>query len=214
MLKRRKFWLRILLVVIAIGLFTFAIDLWVSTSTRRQLYTNVTDLPHKKVGLLLGTSKYVSKGWINLYYKYRIEATAALFKAGKVDYILVSGDNRHATYNEPETMQADLIAAGIPADRIVLDYAGFRTLDSILRCKKVFDEDDITIISQQFHNQRALFLANREGVQAIAYNAQDVPAKWSIKVQIREKLARVKMMLDLMMGKGPHFYGPKVKIGV
>lgn len=214
MLRRSRFWRRLFLYSIPVVILTvFVIDYWVKAATKAQLYSDVQALPHKKVGLLLGTSKYVGSGWINLYYKYRIAAAARLYKAGKVEYILVSGDNSHKEYSEPEMMQADLIAAGVPPERIVLDYAGFRTLDSILRCKAVFDEDDITIISQRFHNERALFLANRKGVKAIAYNAQDVPKQWSIKVMAREKLARVKMLLDLTFGKGPKFYGPKIKIG-
>ena len=212
-LRHGRFWRRLVLYfLIGIAIAVFLTDYWVKSSTRAQLYSDVTAIPHKKIGLLLGCSKFASGG-INLYYQYRIAATTALFRAGKIDYVLISGDNSHKDYSEPEMMQADLIAAGIPADRIVLDYAGFRTLDSILRCKYVFDEDDVTIISQQFHNERALFLANRKGVRAIAFNAQDVPKRWSIKVAIREKFARVKMLLDLTFGKGPKFYGPKIPIG-
>ena len=191
----------------------FLTDYWVRASTRRQMYATLQDLPHRKTGLLLGTSKYLASGSINRYYQYRIDAAVALFKAGRIDYILVSGDNGKAYYNEPETMQADLIAAGIPSDRIVLDYAGFRTLDSILRCRDVFGEVGITIISQPFHNARALFIANRNDMQAIAFNAQDVSRQAGMQVLLREKLARVKMLLDLMFGKEPKFYGPRITIG-
>jgi SanA protein len=206
-------WLRTLaLTAVALLLTTVIIDKWVSASTRGQMYDDVASIPHRKVGLLLGTSKHVGH-YINLYYKYRIEAAAALYHAGKIDYVLVSGDNRHADYNEPETMQADLLAAGVPLNRIVLDYAGFRTLDSILRCRDVFGEEEITIISQGFHNARALFIANRCGMKAIAFNARTVSAMYGQKVAIREKGARVKMLLDLMFGKQPRFYGPRITIG-
>jgi SanA protein len=202
-----------LILIVSFILSVWIIDQWVWRSTKAQMYSDLESLPHHKVGLLLGTSKYVRQGWINQYYRYRIEAAVALFKAGRIDYVLVSGDNRQVTYNEPETMQADLIAAGVPADRIVLDYAGFRTLDSIMRCRYVFGESEITIISQPFHNARALFLANHKGIKAIAYNAQDVNRKYGLKVQLREKGARVKMLLDLMFGKEPKFYGPRINIG-
>lgn len=198
---------------VALVLCVGAIDQWVWRSTQRQIYADTASLPHNKVGLLLGTSKWSKGHWVNFYYAYRIQAAVTLFRAGKIDYILVSGDNRHAYYNEPETMQADLIKAGVPPDRIVLDYAGFRTLDSILRCKEVFGETEVTIISQAFHNARALFIANRRGLRAVAFNAKDISGRFSLKTQAREKLARVKMILDLIFGKEPKFYGPHIRIG-
>ncbi len=190
----------------------FSVDATVSISVKRQMFDDVQSIEHKKVGLLLGTSKYVKRGWVNLYYKYRINAAVKLYKAGKIDYILVSGDNGTKQYDEPNTMKKDLIAAGVPSERIFLDYAGFRTLDSVVRCKAVFGESDIIIISQQFHNERALFIANRKKLNAIAYNAKDVPMEYSIRVAIREKLARVKMCFDLVFNVPPKFYGPQVKI--
>ncbi len=209
----RRMLRRILLILIGVAILTAGVDQWVRYSTRAQMYDEVASIPHRKVGLLLGTSKFLGKGWINHYYQYRIAAAVALFKAGKVDFILVSGDNGKSYYNEPETMQADLIAAGIPADRVVLDYAGFRTLDSILRCRDVFGEENITIISQPFHNARALFISNRKHMNAIAFNARDVGSKAGMKVLLREKLARVKMLIDLATGKEPKFYGPRITIG-
>lgn len=189
------------------------VDQWVVRSTRAALFSSTDEVPARKVGLLLGTSKWVSGGRINLYYRYRIDAAVALYKAGKVEYILVSGDNSRAEYNEPETMRDDLIATGIPVDKIYLDYAGFRTLDSVVRCKEIFGESAITIISQPFHNQRALFIAQRKGLDAVAFNARDVSKEYGVKVQLREKAARVKMVLDLVFGKGPKFGGEKIKIG-
>ena len=191
----------------------FITDYGVTHSTQKQTYSDVDLIPANKVGLLLGTNKYVQGKWENLYYKYRIDATVALFRAGKIKYVLISGDNSRKEYSEPEMMQADLIAQGIPADKIYLDYAGFRTLDSIVRCLEIFGEDHVTIISQPFHNQRALFIANRKGMHAVAYNAQDVPKRYSLKVAAREKLARVKMLLDLAFGKQPKFLGEKITIG-
>jgi SanA protein len=109
-------------------------------------------------------------------------------------------------------MMADLVAGGIPQDKIILDYAGFRTLDSIVRCKAVFGETNITIISQRFHNERALYLAQKNDIEAVAFNAKDVHRKAGLKVYVREYFARVKMMLDLIFGKEPKFYGPKIEI--
>jgi SanA protein len=209
----RRWIKRLAITLVAILIITLLIDAWVTSSTRNQIYNNIAAIPHHKVGLLLGTSKFAAGHHINLFYKYRIDAAAALYHKGRIDYILVSGDNRRVDYNEPETMQADLIAAGVPLNHIVLDYAGFRTLDSIVRCRDVFGETEITIISQPFHNARALFIANHKGMKAIAFNARDVPGMSGSKVGLREKGARVKMLLDLMFGKAPHFYGPRITIG-
>lgn len=209
-MKRLLKYTLILLALLVI--FVVSVDIYVTYTVKKQLYNDIQTIGHRKVGLLLGTSKYVAGGRVNLYYKYRIEAAVALYKAGKIDFILVSGDNRRENYNEPWTMKKDLEAVGIPPGRIILDYAGFRTLDSIVRSDAVFDAGNIIVISQRFHNERALFIANRKGINAIAYNAQDPPQRLQIKVMIREKLARVKMLLDLVFNKQPKFYGDKVTI--
>lgn len=209
---RKKIFI-ILISLIVLGITApFLADVLVAQKTKNTHFFDLKDLPNKKVGLVLGTSKYLSNGNINLYYKYRIDATVELFNAGKIQYILVSGDNRKEHYNEPETMKADLIAAGIPEDKIVLDYAGFRTLDSMLRCKEVFGETDIIVISQKFHNERAIYIAQANGMNVLGYNAKDVNKKAGIKVAIREKFARVKMLLDLTFNKQAKFYGPKIDI--
>ncbi len=199
--------------VFALILTVFAIDWFVKTSTASQLYTDTADIPYKKVGLLLGTSKYAIGGRVNLYYKYRIQAATALFKAQKIDYVLVSGDNGSKHYDEPTKMKADLVAAGVPEDRIVLDYAGFRTLDSVVRANEVFQTKEYTVISQQFHNERALFLANHFNHSALGFNAKGVSYRYGFRVQVREYLARVKMFIDILLGITPKFLGEKVNIG-
>lgn len=198
--------------VLLIIVIVIATDNWVTGSTKQQLYTSIEKIPHNKIGLLLGTSKTLSKGQINLYYQYRIDAAVALYKAGKIDFILVSGDNGREGYDETSAMQADLIAMGVPKEKIFMDYAGFRTLDSILRCKEVFGEQSITVISQPFHNQRAVFIARHKGLIAIAFNARDVAINNGFKTQVREKFARVKMLLDLAFNKKAKFYGEKIEI--
>lgn len=204
---------RISLILIAILLIlVFVTDYWVSKSVKENLYTNVYETPANKVGLLLGTSKYTVGGNVNLYYKYRINAAVELFKSGKINFILVSGDNGTMQYDEPNTMKKDLIAAGVPEDKIYLDYAGFRTLDSIMRCKYIFGQSSITVISQPFHNERALFIAHRKNIKAVGFNAKEVPNGYSVKVRIREKFARVKMMIDLLFDKQPKYYGTKIEI--
>ena len=187
-------------------------DLFISYSTQLQTFTSVSSVPAKKVGLLLGTSKYTVNGEVNLFYKYRLQAAKDLYDNNKVEFLILSGDNSTQNYNEPYTMQQDLLELGLPDEKLFLDHAGFRTLDSVVRASKVFDEDNFTIISQNFHNQRALFIANNKNIKAIAFNAKDVPTQVSLKVFIREKLARVKTMLDLFLKVEPKFLGEKILI--
>ena len=204
-------WLCVFCVVIAISLI-WSVNYIVNKETQNQLYHNTVLIPKNKVGLLLGTAKYKDKAKqiINLYYQTRIDAAVALYMAGKIDYIIVSGDNSTQYYNEPLLMRDDLIAKGVPANRILMDNAGFRTLDSILRCRDIFGQSSFTIISQTFHDQRALYIANNKGVKAVAFCAVDGDQYWA--ATFREKLARVKMMLDLLLNKQAKFYGEKIEI--
>lgn len=181
--------------------------------TTSKIYTEASIIPTNKVGLLLGTSPKLKNGNNNLYFDYRILAAVELYKAGKIKYILISGDNRREDYNEPEEMKKALMQKGIPEKFIYLDYAGFRTLDSVVRAKEVFGQNQLTIISQRFHNERAIYLAEKNGINAIGYNAKDVNAYAGLKTNIRELLARVKMFIDLAIDKQPHFLGEKIIIG-
>jgi len=179
------------------------------------IYTHTDSIPATNVGLLLGTVKNQQNGQINLYFKYRIEAAAALFKAGKIKHILVSGDNHVKGYDEPEDMRQALIAAGVPDSCITLDYAGFRTLDSVIRCWKVFGQSKFTIISQNFHNERAVFLARHYGLEVAGYNATDVNQHYGLRTRIREYFARVKAALDVyILNKQPKFLGKKEEIAL
>jgi len=199
--------------IIALSLISiFGADRVVKKTASDKIYNSAKEIPYNKVGLFLGTGKFLSNGQINLYYKHRIDVTVELFEAGKVDFILVSGDNSTNDYDEPSTIKEDLIKKGIPANRIFLDYAGFRTLDSIVRCKEIFGQNNITVISQQFHNERAIYIAKQSNINAIGFNAKDVNIKYGFKTQLREKFARVKMVIDLIIGKKPKFLGDKIEI--
>jgi len=187
-------------------------DSLVQNTASKKVYNSTEKIPHNKVGLLLGTSKTLSNGRINLYYKYRIDAAVDLFKSGKIDFILVSGDNSTQDYDEPSTIKEDLIKNGVPSNKIFLDYAGFRTLDSIVRCKEIFGQNSITVISQQFHNERAIYIAENKGIQAVGYNSKNVTVRYGFKTLVREKFARVKMFIDLIFDKKPRFLGDKIEI--
>ncbi len=172
---------------------------WVVYNTRQQTYFDIHRLPANDVGLVLGTSKFVRSGKENLFFRYRMEATARLWKEGKVKYFVLSGNNDSEYYNEPADMQRALEKLGVPASVMTLDYAGYRTFDSVVRCKEVFNQEKITIISQNFHNTRALFIGNHEGMEAIAFAAQDVPDGYSLRTLVREYLARPYAILDVYL---------------
>ncbi|WP_369997874.1 vancomycin high temperature exclusion protein [Winogradskyella sp.] len=198
-------------IIILIGAFislgVFTTYHWISFRTNHLIYDDLSAIPKNKVGLLLGTGKYAASGNINLFYKYRIDAAVKLYKAGKIEYILVSGDNSRKDYDEPSDFKNDLIARGIPEDRIFLDYAGFRTLDSVVRAKEIFEQTSITFISQKFHNQRAIYIANHYDIKAVGFNAKDV-----YNSHFREYLARSKASLDLVFNVQPKFLGDKITI--
>jgi SanA protein len=202
----------IALILVVIATFIILLpNILIKNKSKGRLFDSIENLPKNRVGLLLGTGKYLQSG-INPYYQYRIEAAIQLFNTKKLDFILISGDNSRKTYDEPSTMKNDLIQAGIPESRIFLDYAGFRTYDSVIRSKKIFGLDSLTIISQRFHNERAIYISQTLGIEAIGYNAKDVSLKTGLKTRLREILARDKMMLDLMTNKKPRFLGDKIEI--
>ncbi|MGY6649268.1 SanA/YdcF family protein [Wenyingzhuangia sp. IMCC45574] len=206
-MKKILFSLFVVLVISAVVPF-YIIEL----KTEKNVFNDVESIPKNKVGLVLGTSKRLRNGYINLYFKYRIEATVALFKQGKIDVVLVSGDNRTKYYNEPIDFKNELIKKGIPEDKIVLDYAGFRTLDSVIRAQKVFGQNTFTIISQEFHNKRAVYIASLNGIKTVGFNAKDVNKKYGFKVYLREYLARTKVFVDVLFNVQPKFLGPKILI--
>jgi len=184
-------------------------------TTQKQLYFEAEKIPACDVALLLGASKKLRNGNNNLFFKYRIEAAAELFKAGKIKHIIVSGDNNIKEYDEATDMRDALIAKGIPDSCITLDYAGFRTLDSMVRCLKVFGQKNITVISQEFHNQRAVFIGNFYEMNVLGFNAKDVPDHFSLKTRIREYFAKTKAVLDLyILRMQPKFLGKKVEIKI
>lgn len=170
------------------------------------VYTRIEEVPPREYGLLLGTSRVVRGGFLNEYFYRRIRAAVRLYKAGKVKKIIVSGDNRRKGYNEPQDMKEALMAEGVPEEAILMDFAGFRTLDSVIRARNVFGVTTFTVISQKFHCARAVYLARAKELDAIGFAAEEVPARFRFKNAFREPLARVKAFLDLhLLRTRPHF---------
>ena len=210
-MKKKK--LIILFTLLALPILLILVSNYtIEKQTENQTFFNVSEIKKNKVGLVLGTSKFLKNGNINLYFKYRIDATVTLYKNNKIDFVLISGDNGNKTYDEPTDFKNELIKNGVPENKIFLDYAGFRTLDSVVRAKEIFNQDNITIISQQFHNERAIYLAKQHGINAIGFNAKDVSGRYGIRVKAREYLARTKVFIDILFGVKPKFLGEKVEI--
>ncbi|MBT8281828.1 MAG: YdcF family protein [Muriicola sp.] len=178
-------------------------DAVIDKGAKGKTFYKLQSVHKNKVGIVLGTSSKLIAGGNNPYYTHRISATIALYKAGKIDRVLVSGDNATKYYNEPDTFKKDLIEGGIPEDSIMLDPSGFRTLDSMVRAKEVFGLDSVTVISQKFQNERAVYLAEKKGLYAIGFNAQDLEGSQGLKVQVREYFARVKVFVDLLLNTQP-----------
>jgi len=141
-------------------------------------------------------------------------ATAAdLYRNGKALHFILSGDNRTRYYNEPMEMKKALMKLGVPDSVITLDHAGLRTLDSIVRCKEIFGQSNIIIITQPFHSYRALFISNYYHMDAVALVAQEPSQEIAVQVYFREYLARTKAILDLyVLGTEPHHLGEKEPI--
>lgn len=195
------------------GLILWA-DRTCEQAAKGRIYRSIDSVPEREVGLVLGTSRLTRHGTPNLHFNQRIKAAVALYRAGKVHHLLVSGDNHVATYDEPTDMRNALAAAGIPANAITCDYAGFRTLDSVVRARQVFGLSQCTIISEAFHCPRALWIAQQHGLDAIAFAAPDVSLKsWSLRAEAREQLARAWCGVDLyLLHRGPKFPGPREPI--
>ena len=184
----------------------------VSIYSKKYIYNSIEEIPYNDVALVLGTTKYLHNGKVNMYFKFRMDAAYELYKSGKIKFILVSGDNRHRFYNEPRQMRLDLIRLGVDKKHIFLDFAGFRTRDSIIRANKVFNLTNFTIISQPFHNERAIFIARQKNIKAIGYNARNVRKLYRIRQFPREIGARVLMRFDIIFKKPPKFYGDNIII--
>ncbi len=210
----RNWWKRFIVIAASLVLIVAAIFFLVGRAAPDRCYSNINDVPQRTLGVVLGCAKKIGR-YDNSFFYSRVNAAAKLFHAGKVQFLLVSGDNHRNGYDEPTDLKEALIKKGVPADHIYCDYAGLRTLDTIVRAHRVFGQNDFIIISQRFHNERALYIARRSGIrEAVAFNAEDVTSDWMFKMYLREIPARIKAVLDVeVLGTKPKFLGKKVPIG-
>lgn len=210
---KSKIFISFLILIASAFLFTYWANYKIKSTAQPFVFDQIKDVPQVDVGLLLGASRLTANGYENFYFNYRIDAALELYHAGKIKYIIVSGDNSRKTYDEPTDMKNALISGGVPDSVIYLDYAGFRTFDSVIRSKEIFGQTKITVISQKFHNERAVFIARNNGIEAYGYNAQDLTGKYAKGTNRREFFAKAKVFLDMLIDREPKFLGEKIQIG-
>ena len=195
-------WTAGVFVVVCIALMLIC-DQIVVSNAKGKVFSDIDSIKFNKVGLLLGTTPQARIGRItNYFFIYRIDAAEKLYKAGKIERILISGDeNSLDGINEPECMKDSLVARGVPASSIILDGKGYRTICSVVNANKVFGLKSFTIISQKFHNERAIYQAKHLGLDVEnlqGYNAKTPRSRRAYLTTIREYFARVKMFIDIM----------------
>lgn len=196
-------------------IFVIASNVWVIISTRSKVLDDQQQLKEGGVALVLGTSHRMISGVPNPFFANRIATAANLYKNGKAVHFILSGDNRTRYYNEPMEMKKALMKLGVPSSAITLDNAGLRTLDSIVRCKEIFGQSNIIIITQPFHSYRALFISNYYHMDAVALVAQEPTQEIAVQVYVREYFARTKAILDLyVLGTGPRHLGEKEPLSI
>lgn len=196
---------------------TLFLLLWLANQVisqqRPYTYDELERVPYNRVAVVLGTSKYLTGGGLNQYFQNRIDATVALYFSGKINQVIVSGDNATMSYNEPREMRRELLKRGIPSRAIYSDYAGFRTLDSILRAHGVFGQTRFTVVSQRFQNERAIFLAHHYSLDVVGFNAKDVDAYTGFKTRVREVFARLWCLFDVYIWeRQPRFMGEQIAV--
>ena len=194
-------WLVGAMAIICIALM-MTCNLIVVNNAKGKVFSDIDSIRYNKVGLLLGTTPQARFDRItNYFFIYRIDAAEQLYKARKIEKILISGDeNSLDGINEPECMRDSLVARGVPASAIILDGKGFRTICSVVNANNVYRLKSFTIISQKFHNERAIYLAEHLGLDVEniqAYNAKDPKSRRAYLTTIREYFARVKMFWDI-----------------
>ena len=202
LIKRIAIIVSSILAMIAIGIFVC--DAIVVHNASGRTFDNVNDVPKREYGLLLATSPITPQGGHNFYFDNRIKSAVELYEAGKVKKIIASGGDYTGQHNgngcdEPKAILDSLVAKGVPSEAIILDYDGQRTIKSIVNAKEKFGLDSLTLISQKYHNERAIYHADHLGVDAVGYNAEPSPVRRNrIKNTIREYFARVKLFIDLL----------------
>jgi len=209
----KRHWRKLAVAALGAAVVVGTLNIWLVKSCSAAVYRDISTLPSHDVGLVLGTIRLLRSGSVNPHFQARIDAAAALYRAGRVKHLLLSGDNHRRGYDEPTDMKEALLAKGVPESAMTLDYAGFRTLDSVVRAKKVFGQTKLTLITDDFHAPRAVFLSRHSGIDAVAFSAEPVSMNRSIRSRVRELAARVKAVLDVyVLHTRPKFLGERIEM--
>lgn len=212
-LLRLLFRIGFCILLLCAGLVT-TVELWTSFRSANYCHDTVRDCGNKRVAVVLGCSKYFSSGKPNAYFHGRMKAAAELWKSGKIRGIIVSGDNSDRYYNEPKDMREALVKLGVPDEKIVSDFAGLRTYDSVVRTVCIFGAKDVIFISQPDHVARAVAIARSLGMDAEGLNAPLPPVtRRTLFTQfLRERAARLAMAIDLIAHRAPTHLGERQKL--
>lgn len=216
MTRRQRWRLVAALTLAALVMLPLIAEQRVRAAADGRLIADVADYDSTHRGataLVLGTARNLADGRLNAFYTARLAAVVDLYHAGVVTSMLVSGDNGQPGYDEPTAMRDDLVAAGIPAAIIWRDFAGFRTLDSVIRARQVFGLDRCIIVSQPGHVRRAVYLARAHGIDAVGFAAGDVAGAAGVRQWLRERLAVIAAVVDVTVGRAPRHLGPPVLVG-
>ena len=210
-----RHWRKLALCFLLIVAFVAAANLWMVHAARPYIYADVATVPRNEVALVLGTGPFTAKGNTNLHFVVRVTAAAALLKSGKVKHLLLSGDNHIRGYDEPTEMKNALLKLGVPESAMTLDYAGLRTLDSMERARKIFGQTKLTIITEDFHAARSVFLARHFGIEPVLFCAEKLPPMWTRNMRVREMAARVWALFDVYVWRrGARHLGEQIQIRV
>jgi len=196
------------LLLIICGVLYRHVRIIMADAAREHLFSSqdIADIPEKTVAVVLGARVYPD-GRVSAVLRDRLDTAIALYKAGKVKKLLMSGDNRHLKYNEVTAMRNYAIRGGVPSDDVVRDFAGFRTFDSMYRAKEIWGLDTFYVVSQSFHLPRALYIAQKLGVNAYGVATAEKHYRVIPRLIIREQFAQVLAWVDILVGRDPYFLG-------
>jgi len=201
------FWLALAALLVVAGC-----NWWLLAANRSRIFRDAAALPNHDVALVLGTAPRVGR-YGNPFFEARMDAAAKLWRERKVRHFLLSGDNGTRYYDEPTAMRDALVPRGVPAAALSLDCAGFRTLDAMVRARKVFGLEKVIVITDGWHQPRALFLAHAAGLDAIGFRTSDVLWNMSARTRLREWISRVKAVADIYaLHTRPKFLGQPVHL--
>ncbi len=195
--------------VFALGLLVAGVFVMVKYTTDQYIVRTIKEAPTVHTAIVLGAA-LAPNGALSMVFQDRVDTAIALYRAGKVSKILVTGDDGSRSHNEVNPARDYLLTQGVPSDVIFLDHAGFDTYSSMYRAEKVFLVDTAIIVTQEFHLPRAIFIARRLGMSA--YGVVADKRKYYLSNSVRELFADVKAVFNLATHRVPKYLGDPIPI--